>query len=88
MLNIATVTASEARADLYSLIKSAGKGLKSYEITLRGEVPVVLMSKAELESWMETLDVLNSPSEIKAVRKARKEKGSVPHSEMLKAVGL
>ena len=89
MNNTITYTASEARKNLYDLVKSASKGLKTYEITLRGsEESVILMSKAELEAWQETLDILASPEEIRAVRNAKKEKKIVSHQNLLKALRL
>lgn len=88
-MNTITTTASEARKNLYNLIKEASKGLKNYEITLRGiDNPVVLISKAELESWQETFDILNNPSEIEAVRKGRKEKKLISHNNLLKEISL
>ena len=83
MDNITTYTASEARENLYKLIKLAAKGLNSYEIKLRGEPSVVLISKDELDSWLETLDILSNPTEIKTIRIAKKEKGSVSHKNLL-----
>jgi len=88
MNNTTTYSASEARKNLYSLIKSASKGLKAVEINLRGSEPVVIISKAELESWLETLDMLSNPEEARVVRKARNEKKVVSHNKLLKEIGL
>lgn len=89
MINLTSYTASEARKNLYQLIKSASKGLKAYEISLRGCAnPVVLVNKAELESWQETLDILENPKEVKVIRQAKKEKKLLSHQEMLKSLGL
>ncbi|OGD62017.1 hypothetical protein A2160_00430 [Candidatus Beckwithbacteria bacterium RBG_13_42_9] len=87
-LNVTTYTASEARDKLYGLIKSASKGLRSYEIKLRGSDPVLLINKTELESWLETLDILSNPQEIKSIRKAKKEKKTFSHQQMMKSLGL
>lgn len=82
-------TASEARKRLYDLIESAGKGLRTYEITRRGSGDsVVLLSKRELESWQETLDILSSKVEVKAIRKALRERRTISHKQLLKAIGL
>ena len=83
-----TLTASEARDKLYFLIKSAAKGLLSYEIKLRGTEPVVLISKNEIESWLETLDILSNPKEAKAIDKARKSKKFISHQQVLKEFEL
>jgi len=88
MNHITPLTASEAREDLYSLIKKTSAGLRSYEIKLRGADPVMLISKSELESWLETLDILSSPEEVKAVRAAKKEKKLISQSDVLKKLGL
>lgn len=88
-MNSTTVySASEARKNLYNLIRSAAKGLKTYEIKLRDSDPVVLVNKAELESWQETLDILSNKEEIKAIRRAKKEKGTISHKELLKSLNL
>lgn len=83
-----TFTASEARDNLYDLVRAAGKGLRTYEITLRGAKPVVLMSKEELEGWLETLDVMSNPEEVKAIRIARKQKKNIPLEKLLKDFAL
>lgn len=89
MNTVATYTVSEAREHLYELVKSASRGLKTYEIKLRGASDsVLLINKSELEAWQETLDILSSREEIKAVRKARKEKKSLSHKDLLRTLGL
>ena len=89
MINTQTVfTASEARRNLYNLIRIAGKGLRSYEIQLRGSDPVILMSKAELESWQETLDIMSNPEEVRAIRIAKKQKKNIPLEKLLKDLNL
>jgi len=88
MLNTSTYTASEARKNLYTLLKKASRGVKAYEIILRGGAgSVVLINKAELEAWQETLDVLLSKEEIKAIKKGKKEK-TISHKDFLKEIGL
>jgi prevent-host-death family protein len=88
MNQITTLTASEARENLYTLIKTVSNGLRSYEINLRGANPVVLISKNELESWIETLDVLSSPKEVEAIKMGKKEKRLISHNDILKRLDL
>jgi prevent-host-death family protein len=88
MNSITPLTASEARENLYTLIKTVSSGLRSYEINLRGANPVVLVSKSELESWLETLDVLSSPEEVRVVNAGRKQKKLISHTDILKKLGL
>ncbi len=88
MNQVTPLTASKAREDLYTLIKTVSGGLRSYEIKLRGADPVMLISKSELESWLETLDILSSPIEVKAIKTAKKEKKLISHTDVLKKLGL
>lgn len=89
MLNTyTTYTASEARDNLYDLVRSAGKGLRSYEITLRGAKPVILMSREELDNWMETFDVMSNPEEVRAIKAGKKSKKSIPLEKLLKEPDL
>lgn len=88
MLNLSSISASEARANLYNLIKTAGSGVRGYEIRLRGSESVILLSKSEVSAWLETIDILNNRSEITAIRKARKEKKAVSHDELKKKFGI
>lgn len=89
MNTAASYTVSQARENLYDLVRSVSRGLKTYEITLRGaEDSVVMINKSELEAWQETLDILSNTPEIRAVRKAKKEKKTIPHKELLKTLGL
>lgn len=88
-MNTVSITTSEARKNLYNLIKEVSKGVKTYEIRLRGnDESVVLINKAELEAWQETLDVLSSPEERKAVRQGLKEKKTISHKNLLEAIGF
>lgn len=85
--NITSYTASEARKKLYSLVKKASESFEVFEIRLRGKDPVLLISKEEVESWMETLDILSNPKEVKAIEKARKEKEEISLEETLTKMG-
>jgi prevent-host-death family protein len=89
LMNTKSYTASDARKNLYALIKSASKGLNAYEITMRGiDNPVVLMSKEQLTSWQETLDILSNPSERDAIRKAVNETTETSHEALLSELGF
>ena len=84
-----TITVSKARENLYDLVKSVSKGIRTYEIKLRGSKDsAILINKSEFEAWQETLDILNSPSEIKTIRKAKQTKKTISHQDLLKALGL
>lgn len=73
------VSASEARKQLYSLVKAVGKKGSGYEITLQGSKPVLLISKEDFESWQETFDILMNTKEANDIREASKEVERVPY---------
>ena len=59
-----------------------------FEIKLRGAEPVALISKAQLESWLETLDIMSNPEEVEAIREGMKTKKTIPLKQVLKEAGL
>jgi len=83
-----TYTASDARKNLYSILKDAATGLSTYEILLQGSDPVVLISKNELESWQETLDILSNSEERQAIAQAKNDKKTYTHQQLLQELGL
>lgn len=87
-MDTTTYSASDARQNLYSLIKIASVGLKAVEINLRGSDPVLMINKAEVESWLETLDLLSSQEELKVVRAGMKDKNLISHENLKKKLGI
>jgi prevent-host-death family protein len=87
-MNTVSYSASDARQNLYSLIKTAASGLTAVEINLRHTEPVVMVSKADYESWLETLDILSSPEEVNAIRRGRKDKELISHAQMKRLLGI
>ena len=80
-------TASEARKNLYQLIRQAAKGLMKPEIYLQGtDQPVIMMSKEEFESLVET--VTPTPSERQALQEGQKTNEVIPHETVLEELGL
>lgn len=57
--------------------------MQSYEIVLRGSEPVILMSKADLESWIETIDVMSSPDEVAGIRESMESDKTITLDELL-----
>lgn len=73
MSNQNILTASQARANIYQLIKSASTGLREYTITLKALDPVVLVNKEEYESWKETAEILNTKGALQGIKTGRKQ---------------
>lgn len=82
------VTATEARRQLYKLIRAAGKPGGKVTITLAGSPPVVMMSQEELEGWMETLEVMSDPELVKDIAEAEKSKDFIPLEDVQRELGL
>lgn len=81
-------TASEARAELYSLLRDASMGIAHYEITNKYGEAAILMSKEEFESWQETLDIMSNPEEYRAIMESKKSKKTYTFEEVLKELGI
>ncbi len=77
-------TASDARKNFFMLLEYAK--VHPIEIQPRGDESMILMTKEEFDSWMETINVLSDPEEMSAIRQARKQKKHISHHEMLAQV--
>lgn len=65
-----TVTATKARQSLYALVKQSVKKHTPVEITSKGG-DVVMISKEDYESLIETLELLSNPKLMKGVKEAK-----------------
>lgn len=69
-----TVSATQARKQLFQLLREAGVHGAHVRITLGDKPPVIMMSEEELEGWLETIDILSSdPGIVKRLKKAERE---------------
>lgn len=67
-----TVSATEARKDLFNLLKRSVRGHRQIRITHK-EGDVILLSEEDYESLLETLELLSTPGLLKSIRRARRE---------------
>lgn len=85
-----TVSATNARNNLYDLLEEAASG-KKITITNKGEAKAVLISTEELASWEATIEVMSDPKLVKSIKKgldAIKKGEVVPWEEVKKKAGL
>lgn len=69
-----TVSATQARKQLFQLLREAGIHGAHVRITLGDKPPVIMMSEEELEGWLETIDILSTdPGVVKRLQKAERE---------------
>jgi antitoxin YefM len=69
---VTSLTATEARQRLFSLLKSAARGHRVYRIT-HNDGDAVLLSQEDYESLLETLELLSTPGFARSIRQARRE---------------
>lgn len=67
-----TFTATEARRELFSLLKRSARRHEQFRITHKGG-EAVLLSLEDFESLLETLELLSTPGLVKSLRRARRE---------------
>ena len=67
------LSVSDARINLYNLVKQAGDNLRQFTITHKGKPKAVLLSSEELESWQETIDILNDPQAMEDIKISQKQ---------------
>lgn len=67
-----TLTATDARKTLFDLLRGASERHEIYHIRHR-QGDAVLMSEAEYESLIETLDLLSSPGFSDTLQQAQRE---------------
>lgn len=68
-----TVTVSEAKKNLLSMIREADEVFERYLITRNSDPKAVLLSVEEFESWLETMEILSDPKAMQEIRAAKKE---------------
>ncbi len=69
---MATLTATEARSQLFRILKRAIRGHVPYRITCK-DGAAVLISEEDYESFIETLELLSTPGLLKSIKQAKKE---------------
>lgn len=67
-----SLTATEARKRLFTLLKGSVRGHRQFRITHR-EGDAVLLSHEDYESLLETLELLSTPGFLRSIRQARRE---------------
>ncbi len=68
-----TISATQARANLYDLIDEVALSGKRVGITKRGETKTVLMSAEEFDSWNETNEILEDKKLMRIIMQSEKE---------------
>lgn len=67
-----TMTATEARANLFHLVERSNKTHQPVHITSRNG-GAVLLAEGDFEELIETLELLSTPGVLRGVREAKKD---------------
>lgn len=84
-----TLTASEARSNMYDMLEQTTTYLRRFIITHKGKPSAVLMPIEDLESLEETTEITSSKSLMKLLKQAekdRKAKRTISLSEIKKSL--
>lgn len=68
-----TLSITQARDELPTLVKNASRLMDEYVITVNGSPAAVLLSAAEYGSWKETIDILSNPGLLKSIRQGEED---------------
>jgi antitoxin YefM len=69
---VKTITSTQARSDLFNIIKGTIKGHRQVRITSK-EGSAILLSEEDYENLIETLELLSIPGLKKSINKANHE---------------
>jgi len=86
-----TISITEGRKKLFKIAQDVQKPDTYYEFTVEGEPRVVIMSRDEFESIMETMEILSDPKIVKDLEEAEKDykKGNyISWEEAKKQLGI
>lgn len=68
-----TISATNARENLYQLIEEVSSSGKRFGITNKGETKAILISPEELSSWESTIEVMSDSKLVKGIKKSLKD---------------
>ena len=87
----ATISASKARVNFYTLLEEVANKLKRFTVTRRGEAQAVLLHPDEVASWEETMDILADKKLVAQILKSeadRKAGKGVSKKKLLQELGI
>ncbi len=86
-----TLTASDARINLYDMLEEVRKFTRRFTITHRGKPQAILMPIEEVESWEETLEIMADKKLMTKLKQAKTDikAGRVyPLADIMKELGI
>jgi prevent-host-death family protein len=89
--DVKTLPLTEARKDLSKIVDEVTNVHEHITITRQGKPAAVVMSADEFESWQETIEILDDPEAMAAIRRGLRDikAGRVrPLEDVLKRLGV
>ena len=71
-----TISASDARSQLYVLLDKVSNELRRFILTKNGQAKAVLISPEELEAWEETMEVISEKKLLSQILRSEEERKS------------
>ena len=68
-----TLPLTEARKDLSKILDEVSRVHEHVTITRQGKPAAVVMSSDEFESWQETIEILDDPEAMAAIRRGLRD---------------
>lgn len=68
-----SINATEAKKRLLELIRDTDESFERYCIVRNGEPKAILMSTADYDGWLETLEILSDKKVVAEIRQSRRE---------------
>jgi len=69
----ATLSASQARNNFYTILEEVSGQLKRFTITLRGKAKAIILNPEEVAAWEETMEILSDHKLLKDIARADRE---------------
>jgi prevent-host-death family protein len=86
-----TLSASEARSNLYTLLEEIAEKYRHFKITRHGRVQAAVMPVEEMEAWEETMEVMGNTKLLNDISQGQKDLTAgktVSQKALLKQAGI
>lgn len=88
MNQIPDLTISQARSNLYNLVKDVNNGTSHIKLRHRSGEKAVLLSEDTYESLLETMEVMAIPGALEALAESKNPNAEwISHEDLMKEIG-
>jgi len=88
MNQVQSLTISQARSNLYNLVRDVNNGTSYVKLTHRSGKKAVLLSEDSYESLLETMEVMAIPGALEALAELNNPHAEwISHEDLMKEIG-